>query len=114
MPATQYCELEQVLYRQPFYTSTVIRKGSWFKEQIVLAYCWIREVGILKYQHNFWSEEKPLCNLDEIDYTSVSMDEVVSAYKMLLCGMALSIMTLGLEILIHFIIIKKNSLFYNA
>lgn len=113
MPATQFCELQEVFYRKPFYTSTVIRKGSAFKEQIVLAYCWIREVGVLKYQQDLWSEGKPLCNLDEIDYTSVGMDDVVSAFEMLFCGMALSIVTLGLEILLNFVITKKISLLYN-
>lgn len=114
MPATKYCEIEQVHYRRPpLYSSTIIRKGSWFKEQIVLAYCWIREVGILKYQENFWSEGKPLCNIDEIVYTPVGLDDVISAYRMLFYGTVLSIVVFAFEILINCEVAKKISLFYN-
>lgn len=98
---------------QPFYSTTVIRRGSPFKEHVVLAFAWMRETGILKYQQDFWDEGKPLCNLDEIDYTSVGINDVISAYKVLMCGMALSLAALALEIIIKFVITKCKFAVYS-
>lgn len=108
MSAEQYCEIQEVNYRNPFYTSTVIRKGSPLKEHIAIAYNWMRETGILKYQENFWNGGKPLCNPDEIDYTPVGMEDVASAFNMLLCGIALSLITLVVENIIYFSLSKNN------
>lgn len=107
VPPGRYCELEYIPVRPPLYATTVMKKWSPFKDHIDVGYLWILEIGILKYQDEFWAEEKPKC-VHETNFAPVGVETLFPAFTILLFFGFFSLIIVNVEKL-YFYINKKLS-----
>lgn len=109
VPPERFCELEYIFIRPKLYCTTVIKKGSVFRDHVDVGFLWLAEIGVLRYLDVFWTEEKPKC-LHETDFAQVALPALVPAFKLLLFCCGVSLIVVNIEKVIFWINIKSRKI----
>uniref|UniRef100_A0A182R077 Ionotropic glutamate receptor C-terminal domain-containing protein n=1 Tax=Anopheles farauti TaxID=69004 RepID=A0A182R077_9DIPT len=100
----EICELSEIdmfpVWSQ--WMVAIVQKNSPYRDVITYGLRRLNEAGLMQRQRHVWQETKPKC-VRQIAPTDliVGLDAVVSAFVLLLGGVALSICVLVVEILCH-------------
>lgn len=80
------------------YISALMRKWTPFRDHIDVAFLWIKEVGILQYQVEFWDVKPPTC-VHEKNFVVVELNDMLPAFYLIAFGALISLSVVLLEII---------------
>lgn len=100
------CNLKEIYYYDAKGLWYGLRKNSTLTRVVTLAMFRIREFGIQDREDNLIHYKTPACHGSGDNFLSIGLVDVSPAFLFLLWGFLISVIVLGIEFVIHFMICK--------